>query len=33
MGVLAISIGLVAYGAYLYVIAERRNLNSDSAEA
>ena len=31
--VLAISIGLVAYGAYLYVIAERQNLNLDSAEA
>jgi hypothetical protein len=31
--VLAISIGLVAYGAYLYVIAERQNLNLDSAQA
>ena len=31
--VLAISICLVAYGAYLYVIAERQNLNLDSAEA
>ena len=30
--VLAISIGLVAYGAYLYVIAERQNLNLDSAQ-
>jgi hypothetical protein len=31
--VLAISICLVAYGAYLYVIAERPNSNLDNAEA
>jgi hypothetical protein len=31
-GVLAISIGLVAYAAYLYVIAKRPNSNLDDAE-
>jgi hypothetical protein len=30
--VLAISIGLVAYGAYLYVIAKGQNSNLDDAE-
>jgi hypothetical protein len=31
--VLALSIGLVAYGAYLYVIAKRPNSNLDDAAA
>ena len=30
--VLALSIGLVAYGAYLYVIAKRPNSNLDAAK-